>query len=226
MARPVKDILREGLEGVRIFHDHAEEYDSWFEGSHIYEIELAALHSLQTEVQGPGMEIGVGPGRFARELGLAFGVDPAWKPLVLASRRGIQCCQAFGEQLPVKDKALGVIYLLFTLCFTVDPQKILDECCRSLRDDGHLIIGMIPAESRWGKNLAAKKKAGHLFYKHARFYTIENLKQWLARAHMSIKEHRSTLFQPLEKLEKKEAPRNVLDERAGFVVVLAGKKNG
>ena len=207
-----------------VFHEDAEEYDNWFRDSPVFGIELSALMSLHTKIKGPGMEIGVGPGRFARELGLQFGLDRAWNPLVLASRRGIQCCQGIGEQLPVKDKSLGVVYLLFTLCFAADPKKVVAESCRCLRADGHLVIGMIPAGSTWGRSLIAKKKAGHQFYKHARFYTTEDMKQWLAWAGMDISEHRSTLYQPPEALENREAPQDVLDEAAGFVVVVAGKK--
>ena len=60
--------------------------------------------------------------------------------------------------MPVKNRALGAVYLLFTLCFGLEPQKIIAECARALKDDGHLVIGMIPAGSIWGKHLAAKKK--------------------------------------------------------------------
>jgi ubiquinone/menaquinone biosynthesis C-methylase UbiE len=217
---------KSGVPAVRVFHEHAKIYDSWYENSLVFAIELAALQSLQTVMKGPGIEIGVGPGRFAREIGLEFGLDPAWKPLVLACRRGIQCCQGVGEQLPLRDRAMGRIYLLFTLCFTRDPQKVLAECCRCLRDDGHLVIGMIPAGGEWGKLLAAKKTAGHLFYKHANLYTTEELQQWLAGAGLVIREKRSTLYQAPDHPEKKEAPRNILDERAGFVVILAGKGYG
>ena len=145
MAGIAREAGQNSREAARVFHEHAEEYDNWHTDSLVFAIELSALKSLQTKVGGPGMEIGVGPGHFARELGLQFGLDPAWNPLVRASRRGIQCCQGFGEQLPVKDKSLGVIYLLFTLCFAADPKKVLVECCRCLRDDGHLVVGIIPA---------------------------------------------------------------------------------
>ena len=211
-------------QSAQAFHDHAEEYDSWFEDSLVYEIELTALKSLHAEMDHPKMEIGVGPARFAKDLGVAFGIDPAWAPLILASKREIKCCQAFGEQLPVRDRIIGTIYILFTLCFAADPQKILWECARSLKEDGHLIIGMIPSDSAWGKSLAAKKKAGHSFYKYARFYTIETVKRCLANANMSIIEYRSTLYQDPESLEQNEAPRDVLDEQAGFVVIVARKE--
>ena len=80
---------------AQAFNDHAEEYDSWFEESLVYEIEVAALKSLHAEMNDPKMEIGVGPGHFAKTLGVAFGIDPAWTPLALAFKREIKCCQAF-----------------------------------------------------------------------------------------------------------------------------------
>ena len=51
------------------FHEHTEEYDSWFEDSLVSEIEVTALRSLHVEMDDPKMEIGVGPGRFAKTMG-------------------------------------------------------------------------------------------------------------------------------------------------------------
>ena len=208
---------------VKVFNDHAQEYDEWFVDNLVYETELAALQSLHAEMNDPKMEIGVGSARFAQKLGVAFGIDPAWAPLKIASKREVKCCQAFGEQLPVKDRTIGTIYVLFTLCFTDDPQKVLEECSRALKEDGCLVIGMIPSESKWGKILAAKKKAGHAFYKHARFYTIESIKKWLSNVNMTITESSSTLYQGPGGIKHIESPRNVLDEQAGFVVIVANK---
>ena len=208
---------------AKVFHDHAKDYDSWFVDSLVYEIEVAALKSLHAETNGPKIEIGVGPARFAKKLGVGFGIDPALGPLKLASKRDSKCCQALGEQLPVKDRIIGAIYVLLTLCFAADPQKILWECSRVLKKDGCLIIGMIPSESAWGRTLADKKKAGHDLYRYATFYTIETLCKWLAKANMRIMECRSTLYQVPGCVEQVETPRDVLDEQAGFVVIVAGK---
>ena len=208
------------------FNSHAQEYDAWFDGSLVYDIELAALTSLFTKMSGPCLEVGVGPGRFAEKLGVAYGIDPARAPLKFASGRGIKCCQAFGEQLPVKDRTIGTIYLLFTLCFAADPQGVLRECSRVLKDGGKLVIGMIPSESFWGENLAAKKRSAHPIYRHANFYTIGKIKSWLARAEMNIVEYRSTLYQTPGSVEYCESPRIVLDEKAGFAVIVAEKKHG
>ena len=80
---------------------------------------------------------------------------------------------------------------------------------------------MIPAESNWGRYLGDKKEAGHTFYKHANFYTIATVSRWLAGANMNIIECRSTLYQPPEHVAHKEEPHEVLDEKAGFVVIVA-----
>ncbi len=216
-----KDMV--GHKAAKVFHDHAEEYDSWFAGSLIFEIELAALLCLQTPFEHPKVEVGVGPGHFSQALGVGFGLDPAKAPLALASKRGIICCQGVGEYLPVKDRAMGTVYLLFTLCFGDDPRQILSECARNLKTGGHLVIGMIPAESNWGRYLGDKKEAGHIFYEHASFYTIETVSRWLAKANMEIIEYRSTLYQPPEHVEQNEEPREVLDEQAGFVVIVTRK---
>ena len=45
---------------AKSFHNHAEEYDSWFEDSLVYEIEVTALKSLHAQMDDPKMEIGVG----------------------------------------------------------------------------------------------------------------------------------------------------------------------
>jgi ubiquinone/menaquinone biosynthesis C-methylase UbiE len=180
---------------AKVFDARAAEYDSWFCNSLVYRIELAALQSLPLVMSGPRLEIGVGPGHFARDLEIGFGLDPAGGPLRLAQQRGIKCLQGVGEELPLKDGVLGTIYVLFTLCFIRDPRKILAECSRVLREGGLLILGMIPAESKWGRDLVAKKEAGNVFYEHARFYTIGKVKRLLAGCNMSIAAGRSTLYQ-------------------------------
>lgn len=76
-----------------------------------------------------------------------------------------------------------------------------------------------------GKNSREAARVFHHFYKHARFYTTEDLMQWLSSAGMSIREHRATLYQSPGALENREAPRDTLYEEAGFVVVAPGRKN-
>lgn len=123
MAAGDGEELADKYRSSQVFQDHAAEYDSWFAGSLVYKIELAALRSLQSVIRCPKMKIGVGPGRIARDLGVAFGLDPARAPLRLARQRGIKCCQGIGEDLPVKDHAVGTVCLLLSLCFGFKPKK-------------------------------------------------------------------------------------------------------
>jgi len=208
----------------KVFDERAAEYNKWFEGSLVYEIELAALLDLHAVTAGRKLEIGVGPGRFAEALGIPLGLDPAWSPLLLAAQRGIIPCQAIGESLPVLDNSLGAIYLLFTLCFTSNPQQVLAECYRALSGDGHLVLGMVPLSGKWGQELSSKKKAGHAFYKHARFYTIATVMDWFRQIGFQVVEARSTLYQPPGSVKNSEQPRHILDEQAGFVVLAARRK--
>lgn len=222
-SRPTKADSPGWQQAAKVFDQRAAEYNEWFKGSLVYEIELAALQDLQIVTAGRKLEIGVGPGRFAEALDIALGVDPAWSPLQLAKQRGISPCQAIGENLPVLDNSLGAIYLLFTLCFASNPLQMLTECFRALSAEGYLVLGMVPLAGKWGKELYAKKKAGHDFYRYARFFTIETVKQWVDETGFRIVEVRSTLYQPPGFVKKMEKARHVLDEQAGFVVMTLEK---
>ena len=155
------------------FHIRAQEYDEWFDSSPLFAIELAALQAIQTQLTKPFLEVGVGPGRFAQDLGIEYGIDPALSPLQLAKHRSIISINGVGEQLPVRSQSIGTIYLLFTLCFLEDPTTAFKEFYRVLKPGGHFVIGLIPAGSAWGKHLNRKGQDDHPIYKYAHFRTIE-----------------------------------------------------
>ena len=206
-----------------VFHDKAEDYDKWFDDSLLFDIELAAVRELQTPLAAPKIEVGVGPGRFARALQVAIGVDPALAPLKLARARNINVIQAIGEQLPFAGRSAGSVYILFTLCFLAEPKKVLGECHRILRLGGHLVLGMVPASGAWGKALQAKKEKNHPFYRHAFFYQARQVADWLPEAGFAVMESRSSLFQGPEELREMEHSRPGLDEKAGFCLLVGEK---
>jgi len=208
-----------------VFDQRADEYDRWFDEGELFGIEREALLSLTTQLAGPKVEIGVGPGRFAAALGVDIGIDPAMAPLRIAARRGITPCRGIGEALPLADNSCGAVFLLFTLCFLEKPLQTLRECSRILRPDGHLIIGMVPATSPWGQALAAKKAAGNPYYRQAVFQTPATVRQWLAECGMTVTELRSTLRQAPGAVTLPEASRPILDPDAGFVVMVGEKTN-
>jgi SAM-dependent methyltransferase len=206
------------------FNDRAAEYDRWFEKGPVFAIELAALRAFSAEPPRPRLEIGVGPGRFARELGIEFGIDPAISPLHLASRRGIMTVRGTGEQLPVRSMTIGAVYLLFTLCFLTDPSAVLGECARILRPGGRVLIGLIPGESAWGKRLRERGLTGDPFYRHARFLTIAETRQMLTIHNFQVDEAWSTLRQPPDGQLRYESPVAGAEEDAGFCVLMASRQ--
>lgn len=207
---------------AQVFDERAAEYDAWFENSLLFAIELAALQELATPLLGPKLEIGVGPGRFAEALGVEFGVDPALAPLVLARKRGVGVSQAVGEALPYAGQSMRTVLLLFTFCFLADPRPVLRECRRVLKPGGHLALGVIVADSPWGRMLRQKREAGHPFYQQARFYDPAEVEQCLGECGFVVEERRSSLTQSPEALQEMEHSQAGLVSQAGFAILVAG----
>lgn len=206
----------------------AEDYDRWFDspqGKVLFEMEVEAVRLLMKDLEKPFLEIGVGTGRFAKKLKIDFGIDPSSKVLEIAKRRKIKVKKARGEKLPFKDKTFGAVFLLFTLCFVEDPEKVFSETRRVLKRDGGLIIGIINRESPWGQLYMKKKTGNHPIYKYARFYSIKDAVKMITKTGMSVHEYSSTLCQPPSETPYKEAAHKGLADGAGFVCILARKVN-
>jgi len=210
-------------DAARPFEERADEYDSWYDVSPLFGIELEALQAGKERFVRPVLEVGVGPGRFAQALGIEFGLDPSLSPLQLASSRSIIAINGAAENLPARTGSIGTICLFFTLCFLADPDAAFREFFRALRQEGLLLIGMIPGESPWGKHLAEKGRKHHPFYRFARFRTITETRALLARHRFEIIEEWSTLFQSPAQSLRHEHPRPGADEKAGFCVLVAVK---
>jgi SAM-dependent methyltransferase len=178
---------------VRVFEQHAQEYDQWFDAhGAIYQAEVAALRKL-LPAAGLGLEVGVGTGRFAIPLGLKFGVDPSRRMLEIARRRGAQVCQAVGERLPVRDRQFDLVLLVTVICFVDAVPTLLRELSRVLKPEGHLIIGFINRNSELGRFYESRKKAS-IFYGQARFYSAEDVGKWVQEAGFASLRFYQTLF--------------------------------
>lgn len=209
---------------AQVFQERAAEYDNWYEDSLLFETELAALQQITSPLPGPKLEIGAGPGRFAEQLGITVGIDPAPAALHRGLKRGIIGVAAIGEQLPLRSETAGTLFLLFTLCFLGDPGRVLDECWRVLKSDGRLVIGQVPSQSYLGQQLENKRKKGNPYYKHARFYTIKDTLTMLKQRDFSLLESHSTLMEPPGSAERLEVAQQGINEQAGFCILVAGKK--
>jgi ubiquinone/menaquinone biosynthesis C-methylase UbiE len=202
------------------FDEIAEAYDRWYdepEGSAILEAELACLRQVVGDFDGRWLEVGVGTGRFASNLGIGEGIDPSGEMLRLASARGIQAKPGKAESLPHgKDEFDGVLMAL-ALCFIQDAKQALRECRRVLLPEGTLLLGVVPADSPWGEAYAAKKAAGHPVYRHAIFRTMAETIRLAEEAGFVLQQTASTLVWPPDAPPESE-PRveDGNDRKAGF----------
>ncbi|MBW1669974.1 MAG: class I SAM-dependent methyltransferase [Deltaproteobacteria bacterium] len=205
----------------KAFDKIAETYDSWYDHNPLFQCELNALNEV-VSVSPLSLEVGVGSGRFSQAMGIRFGVDPAPGLLALAKSRGVVSIQAMAESLPFQKNSLEQIFFIFSLCFLEDSFKALEEAAGVLKTGGLLIIGFVPKDSNWGNLYEQKKQEGHLLYKYASFFYLEDLLSNIDKAHFRIVGGASTLFQsPKLKKYHTEKPIKGLHPKAGFIVLLA-----
>lgn len=203
-----------------------DNYDKWFdtiEGKALFQSEIDAVRLLMKGLKHPFLEIGVGTGRFATELEIDFGIDPSAKMLSIAVTRGIKTKKAEGEALPFPDNSFGAVFILFTLCFVKEPEKVLAEAKRVLKPDSGLIIGFINRESPWGELYLKKKSEGHPIYKYASFFSVKEISGLIENAGFRTEAYSSTLLRKPSDTPLKESAHSGLSKKAGFICILANK---
>jgi SAM-dependent methyltransferase len=171
--------------------------------------------------------VGVGSGRFASSLGIKTGIDPSLPMLRIAKERGITACAALGENLPFPDATFDGVLLALSLCFMAYPLGSLGECLRILRPGGRLLVGFIPAGSRWGRSYNKKKEAGHPIYASAHFFQVPEILSLLEKTGWTMNAAASTLFwSPEESPESNPRIDSGIQPDAGFLALLCTKKIG
>jgi tRNA-Thr(GGU) m(6)t(6)A37 methyltransferase TsaA len=205
-----------------IFDTLTDQYDAWYdsaEGRPLYESELKCLRPLVEDSPGPILEIGVGTGRFAMHFPDVTGIDPSLNALKMAEKRGVKTVHGYGEDLPFEDETFGCILIIVTLCFVEDPLAVLREAKRVVRKDGRIILGLVPRDSPWGAFYQEKKRAGHPFYRNARFYALKDIENMLQAAGLKISRIRSTLLQRPGESRRIEEPVEGTISAAGFLCI-------
>jgi SAM-dependent methyltransferase len=209
---------------IEAFQRAPAEYDAWYDtplGQAILGEELAAIRPLLEALPRPGIEVGVGSGRFASALGVEVGLDPASNPLHLAKPRGIGVVRGRGEMLPFAAGTFGAALLIVTICFVADPVAALREARRVVRPDGGLIVGFIPADGPWGAHYRVLAQQGDPFYRHAHFFTRAELISLLTRAQLTVTAWRFALgWNPTAEPSATGAPKGD-ESNAGFAALLA-----
>ena len=208
-----------------VFSNLASEYDAWFdkEGSLIFAIEVKAFCTILRQLPKPWLEIGVGSGRFAQELGIETGINPSANLLKIAKRRGIRTSLGRGEQSLFDAESFGTVFLIVTLCFLDSPLDVLREVNRILMPGSKLVLGLVLKESPWGQFYRVKKAEGHRFYKYATFYSFDEVARFIAQTGFIIEKIVSTLVQAPAAVRYAEEPREGYLRDAGFTVIVAEK---
>jgi SAM-dependent methyltransferase len=208
-----------GDEGIRPFDRFPEKYDEWFERyrwAHVSE--LAAVRQLMAE-GGRGLEVGAGTGRFALPLGIDIGVDPAYRMVQIARRRGLRAVVGRGEELPFVGVCFNVVIIITVICFVPEPQLLLREARRVLGRGGRLVLGFIDGASTLGKEYEAHRRDS-TFFRHATFYTAGQVRAFVEDSHFCDIEFRQTLFTHPSKMTTLEPAQEGHGE-GGFVVLAA-----
>jgi len=181
----------------QIFDAIVDAYDQWYdtaEGMVIFDAEVKCLRSLHEKCPGHWLEVGVGTGRFASALGIAKGIDPALRMLVVAARRGILTCEGSAENLPFPDHCFDGVLMALTLCFVANSQEALRECRRVLHPRGRFLLGTVPADSPWGREYSEKASKGHPVYARARFLTVAGIVELAQNTGFELTDAASTLL--------------------------------
>ncbi|MCD6505680.1 class I SAM-dependent methyltransferase [Candidatus Poribacteria bacterium] len=203
-----------------IFDEYYREYDLWYERNRLaYLSELEAVKIALPEEEGRGLEVGVGTGRFASRLGIPYGIDPSFRMAKLAEDRGVRVIVARGEEMPFKDDEFDYALIAITICFVRDPERVIRETRRVLRDGGRIIVAIIDRDSFLGRAYQAKKSK---FYEEARFFSVDEVVNLLGESGFDDFSLLQTIFRfphELEEVERVEMGYG----RGGFVVISARK---
>jgi ubiquinone/menaquinone biosynthesis C-methylase UbiE len=164
----------------------------------------------------------VGTGRFAVPLGIRVGVEPAKTMADIAQKRGIEVHEEKAEKLHFDDSTFDFVLIVVTICFVQDPVQVLREAKRVLKPGGYIIIGMIDKESFLGKLYESKKKESK-FYRHANFYFIGQVLDWLKKLKYEHIKTCQTIFKNPKEITVIEPVKEGHGE-GGFTVISAQKE--
>jgi SAM-dependent methyltransferase len=139
--------------------------------------------------------------------------------LSFARRRGVEVVIGAGEALPFPDSSFDLALMVTTVCFLDDSHRAFLEARRILRPNGLIIVGFVDKDSALGR-VYLERREESVFYRQARFYTVEEIVRGLKLAGFHGFEYRQTLAGPPSETPPSE-PVEKGYGRGSFVVVRA-----
>ncbi|MHC1745764.1 MAG: class I SAM-dependent methyltransferase [Negativicutes bacterium] len=189
------------MDNIVLFDENAEQYDQWFErNQHILASEIAAIKLVMPDFS-KGIEIGVGTGVFAAQLGIQHGVEPAKHMREKASARGIQVIDALAEHLPIENEVYDFAMMVTVDCFLKDILQAFKEVRRILKVNGYFIIAFIDKNAPLGRIYDLKKHTSE-FYKPAVFHSACEIRAYLQKAGFAVVDERQTIFDLENKVQE------------------------
>lgn len=182
------------------YNTQVTEYEDWFEKyPHVFKTEVEAIRRLLPRIGKPeGLEIGVATGRFAKELQIRHGIEPAENMRRLAMKRGVHAIPGLPENLPYRGRSFDFVLMNFCLGYLSDPSAAFSEAWRVLRPGGCIIIGFIDKKARTIRACADKNQSASDLITGS-LYSTDELKQLLMGAGFSRFEFSQTLFRQQDK---------------------------
>lgn len=178
-------------DSISLFNSRALEYDEWYvKHRDLARSEEEAVKALG--LVGRGIDVGAGSGFFTRLVG-AVALDPSLEMSKIAKSRGLEVALGVGELMPIRDSSIDYVLIVVTLCFSKDPEGIIRESYRVLKNGGVLAACIIPLESPWGELYSRLRREGHPFYSRANLLTLRWLEGALTRVGFRIEGYVATL---------------------------------
>ncbi|ALM09139.1 methyltransferase type 11 [Sediminicola sp. YIK13] len=212
------------MKNVTVFDNNVEAYDNWYslyEKAYLSELEAIKEQMAKLPENIRGIEVGVGTGRFAQPLGIKEGIEPSLEMAKKAIKKGIEIIPGVAEKLPYGDLQFDFV-LFVTICHLENFKNAVAECYRVLKPKGSIIIGFLDKEQGIAQQYELKRQRS-TFFKHAKYYTVDQVKKILKDKRFKNLEYNQTLFGDLESITTIQMPKQGYGE-GSFVVIKADKK--
>jgi ubiquinone/menaquinone biosynthesis C-methylase UbiE len=98
-----------------------------------------------------------------------------------AKSQAVTWQQGDAAQLPFPDASFDLVLCVTALEFMADPSRALAEMARVVAPGGRLVVATLNAASPWGVALQREAQEQDTLYRHAHFYTPEELVSALSR---------------------------------------------